>query len=280
MGEIYAGGTLERMPSPKLANSLRFFEYAPKPPLSTLATLARIGKQLNDKTGLSLVCPKSSWLTPNGAMRKGPALDAGIDWITRVSDILRARAIVIATGAELSTGERDRTLLAEFVERLRPTGRILVVAPRGLWEPEHGAAFAKQTNTVYGFDPLESDAPEGDIVYARIRPMGARPRLTEGHLAQVAERLLRAGAEQAFVTIESDQPLRDAKRLLKLLAEVQSADFDAGPEDEEDEEEADEEGDEEGEAAASDEEEGAEEDDAEDDDDEDGVDEDDEPSDD
>jgi hypothetical protein len=245
MGEIYAGGTLERMPSPKLANSLRFFEYAPKPPLSTLATLARIGKQLNDTTGLSLVCPKSSWLTPNGAMRKGPALDAGIDWVTRVSDILRARVIVIATGAELSTGERDRTLLADFVERLRPTGRILVVAPRGLWEPEHGAAFAKQTNTVYGFDPLESDAPEGDIVYARIRPMGARPRLTEGHLAQVAERLLRAGAEQAFVTIEADQPLRDAKRLLKLLAEVQSSDFDAGPEEDEDateEEEEEEEG--------------------------------------
>ena len=115
------------MPSAKLANSLRFFEYAPKPPLSTLATLARIGKQLNDKTGLSLVCPKSSWLTPKGAMRKGPELDAGIDWVTRVSDILRARVIVIATGAELTTGERDRSLLAEFVERLRPTGRILVV---------------------------------------------------------------------------------------------------------------------------------------------------------
>ena len=236
MGEIYAGGTLERLPSPKLANSLRFFEYAPKPPLSTLSTLARIGKQLTNKTALALVCPKSTWLTPKGAMRKGPELDAGIDWITRVSDILRARAIVIATGAELSTGERDRTLLADFAERLRPTGRILVVAPRGLWEPEHGSAFAQQTDTVYGFDPLESDAPEGDVVYARIRPMGARPRLTEGHLAQVAERLLTPEAEQAYVAIDSDQPLRDAKRLLKLLAEVQSAEFDPGPEEDEDEE--------------------------------------------
>src|SRR5687767_5546656 len=119
MGEIYAGGTLERLPSPKLANSLRFFEYAPKPPLSTLSTLSRIGKQLTDKTALALVCPKSTWLTPKGAMRKGPELDAGIDWITRVSDILRARAIVIATGAELTTGERDRSLLADFVERLK-----------------------------------------------------------------------------------------------------------------------------------------------------------------
>jgi len=237
MGEIYAGGTLARLPSPKLAGALRFFEYAPKPPLSTLATLSRIGKQLPSKAALSLVCPKGTWLTPKGAMRKGPELDAGIDWITRVSDILKARAIVIATGAELTTGERDRTLLAEFVERLRSTGRILVVAPRGLWEPEHGSAFATQTNTVYGFDPLESDAPEGDIVYARIRPMGARPRLTEGHLAQVAERLLSPEAEQAYVAIDSDKPLQDAKRLLKLLAEVQSADFDPGPEDEEDDEE-------------------------------------------
>ena len=96
-------------------------------------------------------------------------------------------------------------MLAAFVERLKATGRRVVVAPRGLWEAEHGMAFARQTGSIYGFDPLEDDAPAGDTIDARVRPMGARPRLTDGHLAQIAERVLRAQAEFAYVTIESEQ---------------------------------------------------------------------------
>jgi hypothetical protein len=92
-------------------------------------------------------------------------------------------------------------LLAEYARRLQRADRLLVIAPRGLWQAEHGAAFAQQTGTVYGFDPLEDDAPEGATVYARVHPMGARPRLTEGHLAQIAERLLRAGGERGYCTL-------------------------------------------------------------------------------
>jgi hypothetical protein len=100
---------------------------------------------------------------------------------------------------------------------------------------------------VYAFDPLEDDAPEGAVVYARVRPMGARPRLTDGHLAQIAERLLRASAELTFVAIESEQAPRDARRLSKMLAEV-GADLATNFELSEDEDEAsdeDESGDEE-----------------------------------
>jgi hypothetical protein len=247
MGEIYAGGTLTRLPNSKTAAALRFFEYAPKPPLPTLATLARFGKQLSDRTRCALVGPRSTWLTSKGPMRPGPELEAGIDWLKRASDILRARAIVLPTGAELSTGDRDRALLASFVERLKETGRPIVVAPRGLWEAEHGSAFAQATGCIYGFDPLEDDAPAGDLLYARVRPMGARPRLTDGHLAQIAERLLQARAELTYVAIESEQAPRDARRLAKMLSELDvdlGADFATSEDDEsedEDEESEDEE---------------------------------------
>lgn len=250
MAEIFAGGTLARLPSPKTAAALRFFEFAPKPPLPTLATLARFGKQLSEKTRCALVAPRSAWSTSKGPLRPGPELEAGIDWIKRVSDILRARAIVLPTAAELSTGERDRALLAAFVERLKPTGRVIVVAPRGLWEAEHGSAFARQVGCVYGFDPLEDEPPEGDLVYARVRPMGARPRLTDGHLAQIAERLLQAQAELAYVAIESEQSPRDGRRLSKMLNELRDElpddseededESDEGEESEEDEDESDE----------------------------------------
>jgi hypothetical protein len=212
---------------------MRFFEFAPKPPLPTFGTLARYRKQLAAEVQISVVAPKSTWLSPRGAMRPGAELDAGLEWLKRASDILKARCIVIATGAELTTGERDRGLLAEFVQALKVTGRLLVVAPRGLWEAEHGAAFAQQTATVYGFDPLEDDAPAGEIAYARVHPMGARPRLTDGHLAQIAERLVEANCERAYVSVESEEGPRDARRLAKLLSEVMNES--AAPHDDQDE---------------------------------------------
>jgi hypothetical protein len=244
MGDIFAGGALARLPNPKTAAALRFFEFAPKLPLPTLATLARFGKQLSDRVQCTFVSPRSTWMTSKGALRPGPELEAGIDWLTRAADILRAKAIVVATGAELSTGERDRSLLAGFVDRLKPTGRIIVVSPRGLWEAEHGVAFAQATGTVYGFDPLEDDAPPGEVVYARVRPMGARPRLTDGHLAQIAERVLGAAAALSYVTIESDQAPRDARRLAKVIAEQNAdaaSDFSL-PEEEDEEEDGEEPG--------------------------------------
>jgi hypothetical protein len=244
MAEIYAGCLLERLPNAAVAKGLRFFEYAPRGALPTLATLARAAKQLPKNQPRALVCPRDTWLSPKGPFRPSPELDAGFDWIKRAADIISARAIVLATGAELSTGERDRGLLAQFVERLKPTGRLIVVAPRGLWEAEHGNAFARQTGCIYGFDPLEDDAPEGEIVYARVRPMGARPRLTEGHLAQIAERLLAAGATTTYVAIESAQAARDAKRLDKATREL-ATDFDAGSDEDEEEEEEEEETDDE-----------------------------------
>lgn len=238
MAEVFAGCLLERLPSARALARLRFFEYAPRPPLPSLATLARIRKQATAWPQIALVAPRSMWATPRGAMRPGPELDAGIDWLTRASDILSSFAIVLSTQAELSTGARDQDLLAGFIERLRPTGRTVVVAPRGLWEPEHGVPFASRHGAVYAFDPLEHDAPEGELLYARIRPMGARPRLTDGHLTQVAERIVNGGAERVFISIESEQCGREAKRLASHIAELEG-ELGAHEEDEQDEEDDD-----------------------------------------
>ena len=254
MADVFAGCLLERLPSARALARVPFFEFAPRTPLPSLATLARIKKQASAWPQVSLVAPRSTWSTPQGPMRPGAELDAGLDWITRASDILEAFAIVLATGAELSTGARDRERLAAFVERLRPTGRTLVIAPRGLWEPEHAVPFAAECGAVYGFDPLEHDAPGGEFVYGRVRPMGARPRLTDGHLAQIAERVAESGASRAYVSIESDQCARSAKRLLGLVGEFEESIDEDGEdgEDEDDEDDDDEESDEEEEEEESD----------------------------
>jgi hypothetical protein len=286
MTRISVGCLLERLPNPRSAllsprgerpPALAFFEWAPRPPLSTFATLARFRKQLSRDIEVALVAPRSTFQTPRGPMREGPELDAGFDWLARAADILAASAVVIATGNELTPGERDRSLLQKFVLRLRSsawgqTGKPIVFAPRGLWEPEDAAPFASRLGALYGFDPLEHDAPPGELLYGRVRPMGARPRLTEGHLAQIAERLIRA--PRSYVCIESETAVRDMKRLARLLEsleelqeeeetmadpsisteheeaeeEQQEEAKEAGDEDEEDsdEEESDEEGEEDG----------------------------------
>ncbi|HEX5660268.1 MAG TPA: hypothetical protein VFX59_23900 [Polyangiales bacterium] len=237
MAEFFAGCLLDRLPGPRGQHPQRFYEFAPRQPLPSLGTLARFRKQATKWPQLSLVAPKTTWTTPKGPLRPGAELDAGVDWLTRVSDIVSAFAIVIATGAELTTGDRDRELLANFVERLKPTGRTLVIAPRGLWEPEHGAPFAAQIGAVYGFDPLEHEAPEGALLYGRVRPMGARPRLTPGHLAQIAERVVAAGAERSFIAIESEQCSKESKRLAQELSE--QAELAVSEVDDEDDEEED-----------------------------------------
>lgn len=220
MSEVFAGCLLERLPHPRGALALPFFEFAPRPPLPTFATLARYRKQFtNNLPKIALVAPKGTWQTPRGAMRPGVEVDAGIDWLNRVSDILGAFAVVLATGAELTTGERDQDLLNSFAERLKPGGRRIVVAPRGLWEPEQAIPFAAKSGTIYGFDPLEHDAPPGAFVYARVKPMGARPRLTEGAMAQIAERIAMSGCEEAYVCVESERAVADRKRLTVALNE-------------------------------------------------------------
>lgn len=225
MTQVTVGCLLERLPSPRSAlfvgrgeepAALTFFEYAPRPPLPTYATLARFRKRVSADVQIALVAPRGTFMTPKGPMRPSPELDAGVEWLTRVADILKAFAIVLPTGSELTPGERDRTLLAAFVARLRTKVPTVVIAPRGLWEPEEAAPFAASMGAVYGFDPLEHDAPSGELVYARVKPMGVKSRLSEGHLTQIAERL--RGHPRAYVAVESETMLRDMKRLRTVVS--------------------------------------------------------------
>jgi hypothetical protein len=226
MTVLHVGFVVDRPPGPRLAERMSFFELSPRAPIPKLATLAKYGKSRKPSSPkLAFVAPRSAWLTPQGPMRPGKELDAGIDWLLRASDASGSFAIVLATGAEITVGERDRELAAKFIERLKPSGRQIVFAPRGLWQLEQAAPFARSLGVSYGFDPLEEDAPGGDIAYARVRPMGARSRLSDGHLLKILERVI--SSPEAYVSFESEQGMRSAKRLLQLAAEMGDSD-DAG----------------------------------------------------
>lgn len=266
MPALHIGCLLDRLPGARLTERLNFFELSPRPPIPKFGTFARFRKSVPESLEVSLVAPKSTWLTPRGPMRPGKELDEGVQWILRAADSIGASVIVVPTAAELTPGERDRTLTAAFFERLQPSGKTLVFAPGGLWEPEQGVPFVEKIGAVYGFDPLEHDAPQGAIVYARIKPMGVRARLSEGHLARAAERLLAADCEHIYVSIASEHGPRDAGRMLAALSEASELMQSAEDEDEDDEDlEGDE--DEDGESEESDDEEDEDAEDLEDDED-------------
>lgn len=215
---FHAGATLDRFPGPKYQKALHFAELVFRGPRPKPATLARSRRDAAPSLRLSVVAPKDTLVDSQGVMRV-EQLKTEIEWLGKAADALDAVAIVLPTGRELTPGQRDRDRLRAYVDALgRPSGRSIVWAPAGLWERDAAASFAQKLGLVLAFDPLEDDAPEGSIGYARLQAIGARSRLSTGMLAASAAKLLEARYGTSYLAIDSATSFRDAKNLQALVA--------------------------------------------------------------
>ncbi len=270
MPHVHAGALLERAPGPRYLARLRFAEVALRAPLPRPATLTRWRAALPEGFVLSLVAPKTSVVSARGPLRFDDALEAGFAWLQASADALKAQFVVVPTPASLTTGQRDRDLLAAYVERLRahaPT-RQIVWAPTGLWEPDAAQVFAKHLGILCAFDPLEAPAPDDPVIYARLEALGGRQRFADPLLRDVSELLDASDAADAYVAIASPQSFQQASRLAQIASDAPLAGS-AGVVEGEDalEDDEDEDGDEDG-----DDDEDDDEDDEDDDDDDDDAD--------
>jgi len=216
---VHTGATLDRFPGHKYLASLHFAELSLRSPRPRPATLGKMKRDAKKETlRIALVAHRDSLVDSTGTM-KVDALKSEIEWLTRSADALAANAIVLPTPRELTTGQRDRDRLAAYVDALgRTSGRSIVWAPAGVWERDSAAKFAEKLGLVLAFDPLEDDAPEGAVGYARLRAMGVRSRISTGMLAAIAEKVGSAGYGDAYVAIDSPTSYRDAKSLQSMLA--------------------------------------------------------------
>src|SRR5690606_7369207 len=140
-------------------------------------------------------------------------------WLCEAADALRVRSLVIPTAADLTPGQRDRDRLSAFFARIpRPDDRTLVWDPKGLWEREDIEDIAEREGILAAFDPLEDEAPPGDVLYARLRTVGARNRITGGMLTEALARLIDAAPDEAFVAIQSERSFKEAVTLAAIAA--------------------------------------------------------------
>lgn len=219
MIRIHAGATVERPPGPKYRQALHFAELALVGPLPRVGTLARWREQVGPDLELSLVAPVPTMTSTRGPLRLDGELEEAVDWLLEAAQALEARAVVFPTGAEVTTGRRDRDRLAGYFERIPEVpGRLRVWAPAGLWEPEMAADQAARLGVVYGFDPLETPVPLGPVAYARLRAVGGRQRFGEGLLYDVLDRLEHCEAADAYVAFESNRSFREAVALQGMAA--------------------------------------------------------------
>src|SRR5690606_19832273 len=216
---LYAGALVERPPGPKYVAKLPFCELSFPGALPKPATLHRFGASLPEGFLTSLVVPQSCLRSASGTLRVDEELEARFAWLLEAADALSARFLVISTAADLTPGQRDRDRLSELFARIpRPGRRMLVWDPKGLWEREEIERVAEREGVLAAFDPLEDETPDGDIVYARLRTVGARNRITSGMLTETLARLIDAAPDEAYVAIQSERSFKEAVTLAAIAA--------------------------------------------------------------
>ncbi len=221
---LLAGSILDRAPGRTYTGALRFAELALRNPLPRANTLASWRGALPEGFAIALRAPRSSLVSARGPLRFDDALEASLQWVIDAAQALNVRAVVLPTPADLTPGARSRELLAAYVARLpRVESRHYVWAPSGVWEPEDSDPVCEQLGLVRAFDPLETQRPKGDVVYATLRAMGHRSSFSQAALEDAFEVIGQASTSEAFVSVDAERGFDVAKRIQRLMSELLAA---------------------------------------------------------
>jgi hypothetical protein len=148
--------------------------------------------------------------------------------------------VVIATPYDLTPGGSSRELLREYVKALpRVQGRHYAWAPQGAWEPEETHALCEELGLVRAFDPLETAATPGSVVYATLRALGHRSGFSLSVLADALQRTLTHRPEEVFIAVDAERGFDIARRLQTLANEAFGIEDDGAPQADEAHEEDD-----------------------------------------
>jgi uncharacterized protein YecE (DUF72 family) len=210
---------------------VELIETAESPP--KLATARRWRKATPDRIGFTMQLPRYLFeQPPANSPLPGPADAYGRFQTTeenqrlmtksiRFASALKAHALVLPTPADFTPAKVHRDALEKFLAVARPDNLDIVWEPRGPWEYESAAAFARDLGVTLAIDPLQ-DPPQPDKkAYFRLGPfsvMGARMGIY--HLEQLIEAFTLY--EEVTCVFATPMALDDIQNLKNLMAEIES----------------------------------------------------------
>ncbi len=200
------------------------------------ATLRKWRKEAGPRLAFSLVAPPTV-----SAVKPGPLLDEALEQLLEAQRILHARFILLATPVEVTPAALPRERLAKVVDRIRKglgeAAELTTIAwlPRGVWEPEEAAAFARKLGVALAADPLaDPHEPFWDrsLTYIRLVPVGGRGALPPSRLRAIADLLAashkdveaaKGAAVERVVIVTTPRASADLKRLRTLVKQLTGA---------------------------------------------------------
>jgi hypothetical protein len=233
MTSIRVGAALDAVPGPRYFEKHGLLELHPPLSFPRAATLQRWRASIPAHSEVALAVTRRAHGGKDGALRFDKP--GARTWLDESIAALSPRFVVLATGPELSTGSRDRALLARFVEEVRAKGPLVVWQPRGLWEADEARRCAREIGCEIALDllgaiagprapgarelmGLEAEIPDTKgVAYGRIEALGTHARLGDGHLRRALEEGLATGAEELRLVVQSEDALRRTARLATLV---------------------------------------------------------------
>jgi uncharacterized protein YecE (DUF72 family) len=159
---------------------------------------------------------------PNvGKVKASEALEVELEVMLTSAKVLESRLFILATHADVTPSKLWRDRFEKLLERLPRDASTVVWEPSGLWEHDDAALQAKQWGVVLGCDPTRDIVPPGPVSFGRLRKLGQTRAYSVAALTKVAAAI--GTRKDAYVVIETDGALKEAKTLRTLMREAGSS---------------------------------------------------------
>jgi uncharacterized protein YecE (DUF72 family) len=201
VGQPATGGDLRRY-----ANRFNLLELKSEPGMPKAATLRRWLGEAPPDFAFSVVLPENV-----SALDGSPIDEPSLARAIEAADLLAAHWLVLRTPPSARPSARTRRRLEELIARLPRAERRIAWEPRGLWEDEDAEAAAHALDVHLVRDIARTEAPDEQILYARLRALGGGGRIGSGALERAIDEL--EEREAAYVVVEGAAGVRAAKML-------------------------------------------------------------------
>ncbi len=154
-------------------------------------------------------------------LRPGPELELELETALAAVTALQARIVLLPTPAEVTPTALSRDRIAKLLERLPRDVTQVAWEPRGVWETEDAAVWARKWDVALAVDATREPVPAGSVAYVRLRALGESRSFGPAAL----ERVVQAVGErrEAYVVLDSPTALAECKKLRQLAQQSNAA---------------------------------------------------------